>query len=367
MLLTGATGFVGAFLLEELLRRTDAEVVCLVRAADEARAGQRLRENMSKYGLNPPGFGVRTVPLPGDFSKPRLGLSPGAFDALAKQIDTIYHNGANVNLSAPYEVLRRTNVFGTQEILRLSCRSRLKPVHFVSTFTVAATAARRGRLVLENDPLPRCEDLMHGYSQTKWVSEKMIGAARSRGIPVSIYRPGHVSGHSESGVSNAADLLHSILLACYRLGTTPTRSSELDMTPVDYVAAGIVELSLQSGSLGGTFHLTNPHPLQPGQLSEWLRREHLGMRPIAYERWRKQLLALAEQVPVDGMKFLIDTMVPEGGDPSGAAPALHPQYDCRQATAALDHVGIACPACDERLLSVYLTNARQQGLIPSAG
>ena len=106
VLLTGATGFVGAFLVEELLRRTNAEVVCLVRAADEARAGQRLRENMSKYGLNPPGFGVRTVPLPGDFSKPRLGLSPSAFDALAEQIDAIYHNGANVNLSAPYEVLR---------------------------------------------------------------------------------------------------------------------------------------------------------------------------------------------------------------------------------------------------------------------
>jgi thioester reductase-like protein len=365
VLLTGATGFLGAFLLDELLARTRAEVVCLVRAADAQRGLQRIRQNLASYGLNPPDFESRVIALVGDFSRPLLGLSPAQFQKLAERIDAIYHNGADVNLGMPYEALRGTNVLGVQEILRLACRSRLKPTHFVSTFTVLATSATRGRVVREDDPLPDCGELLHGYSQTKWVAEQMAAEARSRGLPVSVYRPGHITGHSRTGASNMGDLLHSIVLACWRLGAAPASGGDLDLTPVDYVARGIVELSLRPECLGGTYHLTNPHPLQHQSLLDFLQREQLGVRVAPYDEWRGRLLELTSQTPIEEVRLLMDTMVPDEQTDDGAPPALHPQYDCRAARSILAQAGIQCAPCNEQLLTTYLAYARRIGLLPA--
>lgn len=361
ILLTGATGFIGAFLLDELLKRTDARLHCLTRARDDAAALRRLRDNLAHYALDPVDFEARVAPVVGDLSKPRLGLSEEGFAELAERIDWIYHNGADVNLGLPYQSLRAANVSGTLEILRLAGRSRLKAVHFVSTFTVLATEALRGQRVGEQDPRPPAADLLSGYAQTKWVAEHLIEAARARGIPVSIYRPGHVSGHSRTGAANTSDLLHMILLACWQLGAAPERLGALDMTPVDYVAAGLVELSLHPEWLGGTFHLTNPNPMRMASLLEAVQRENLGIRTIDYDSWRDRLLALAKQTAMAEIQALVDAIIPERGDAD--VPALHPEYDCRHAQSALAQAGIVCPPGDQRLLERYIEYARRTSAI----
>ncbi|WP_417736575.1 thioester reductase domain-containing protein [Rosistilla oblonga] len=365
VLLTGATGFVGAFVLEQLVLQTDAKIYCLVRAKDLARGRQRLLDNLRKYELSVPDFDKRVVPVCGDFSKPLLGLSKSQFDALAKSVDSIYHNGADVNLGAPYAQLKNTNVLGTQEVLRLAAQTRLKPVHFVSTFTVMASEATRGETVTENDPLPAPESLLHGYSQSKWVSETMIRQAQERGIPAAIYRPGHVTGHSETGASNIDDLLHTIMLTCWRMGSAPLRSGELDMTPVDYVANAIVGISLQNESLGGVFHLTNPNPLNYRYLVEWMQRDGTGIRPVPYDQWRSELLALTARVPMETMQTLVKTMVPDAADNNGVAPALHPKYDCRITLRLLSQLDIRCAEVDARLLNLYLECLKRTGAFPT--
>ncbi len=75
VLLTGSTGFLGAHLLSDLLAATAARVWCLVRADDAAHARQRIAEAAARYELPAPP-GDRVVPLPGDLTLPRLGLSP---------------------------------------------------------------------------------------------------------------------------------------------------------------------------------------------------------------------------------------------------------------------------------------------------
>ncbi|QDV67061.1 Phthiocerol synthesis polyketide synthase type I PpsC [Rosistilla carotiformis] len=365
VLLTGATGFVGAFVLEQLLLQTDATVYCLVRAKDRERAATRLQDNLRKYDLVLPEFDARVIPVCGDFSKPLLGMSQSQFDELAEVLDGIYHNGADVNLGAPYAQLKNTNVLGTQEVLRLAAQSRLKPVHFVSTFTVMASEATRGETVNENDPLPPPESLLHGYSQSKWVSETMIRQAQARGIPAAIYRPGHVTGHSETGASNIDDLLHTIMLTCWRMGSAPLRSGELDMTPVDYVANAIVGISQQPESLGGVFHLTNPNPLNYRYLVEWMQRDGTGIRPVPYDQWRSELLALTARVPMETMQTLVKTMVPDAADNNGVAPALHPKYDCRITLRMLSQLEIRCAEVDTRLLNLYLECLKRTGAFPS--
>jgi acyl carrier protein len=166
--LTGSTGFLGGFLLYDLLTQTTANIHCLVRSTDKNILVNKLKDCM----LWNESFKSRIVLVYGDLSKPLLGLGITNFEQLASTIDVIYHNGAWVNHIYPYSILKATNVLGTQEILRLASQHHIKPVHFVSTI---------GTINLN--------DTGSGYIRSKVVAEKMIKNARKRGLPVCIYRP----------------------------------------------------------------------------------------------------------------------------------------------------------------------------------
>ena len=365
ILLTGATGFLGAFLLDELISRTTAEIVCLVRAGDELSAKRRVMKNLSRYSLAPLNAAERIRVVPGDFSKAYFGLSPEAYQKLAAEIDVIYHLGADVNLALPYESLRATNVGGTVEILRLAAHTRTKPVHLTSTYAVRITAENRGQLVREDDPLPPFEKLLYGYGQTKWVGEKLVETARQRGIPVTIYRPGNITGHSQSGGSKTGDLLHSTVLICLRLGAAPERDVEFDVTPVDYVAQALMELSLQPESSGRDFHLTNPVPMQTRALNDWMQRSGLGVEFVPYGVWRDRLLDWGQKMGSDDLRILTDILGPRALA-EDEATAVHPQYDTSQTQAALAGTAIQCPRPDTRLFDTYLNYLRRMKLIDSA-
>ena len=93
-LITGATGFVGAFLLAELLRTTEMTPFCLVRAASVAEGHERIRSTLTDYGLWEESFGGRILPVLGALDRPRLGLSRPQWQHLAAMVDVIYHSGA---------------------------------------------------------------------------------------------------------------------------------------------------------------------------------------------------------------------------------------------------------------------------------
>ena len=194
----------------------------------------------------------------------------------------IYHNGAVLNFAYTYEVLRESNVRGTHEIIRLAMQRRLKPVHYVSTVAVLASS-RRGSfdVVKEDDPLPPISSLRDAYSQTKWMSERLIAVARGMGFPVTIYRPSGVTGHSKTGRSNVGDLIHVMALGCYQMGTIPHLDVEFNLVPVDFVAAALVEISQQSDSPGKVFHLVNPDTLRLDDFVQWVQDAQLPGRSDA--------------------------------------------------------------------------------------
>lgn len=143
VLLTGCTGFLGAFLLSSLISSTNANIVCVVRFNDriEDEAGcsagmARLRKNLMELGLWDDAIIDRVEILPANLSRKRLGLAPDQFEELASRVDVIIHAAATVNLVYPYAALRAPNVGGTREILRLACLAGA-PVHHVSTVSLA--------------------------------------------------------------------------------------------------------------------------------------------------------------------------------------------------------------------------------------
>jgi thioester reductase-like protein len=365
ILLTGATGFLGAFLLRELLDRTAAEVHCLVRAESIEAGRVRLRQTLQTYSLWHDDLAGRIVPVPGDLGEPRLGLSAAVTADLAATIDVIYHSGAFVNWIFPYERLKATNVLGTEEILHLATRVRIKPVHYVSSLGVFPLFDSSGEVTVirEDDTLDHNGSLHGGYLQSKWVADKLMMEARSRGLPISIYRPGLITGHSETGAWNTDDVMSRMLKSWIELQGAPEFAhDETDMTPVDYVSKAIVHLSGHRNATGKTFHIANHRRVQLGALADWMRDFGYPLRHVPYDSWVTELLGrttsrgdvVSSLVPLFSLSMM--------GEVSSMMRSL-PQFDCENTLAGLEGTAIQCSPIDDRVLANYFTRFISDGFV----
>ena len=365
ILLTGATGFLGAFLLRELLLQTQAEIYCLVRSDDAESAKKRIQSSLEYYSIWDEHLSYRIIPIVGDLAQPLLGLSEEQFRKIASQIDVIYHNGAFVKFTYPYSVLKLSNVLGTQEILRLASQIKLKPVHFVSTISVFSSAGESGvRAVGEQDELTPGEVLKGAYPQSKWVAEKLIEIGRERKIPISIYRPGRISGHSQTGACNSSDSLYRLLAGCVQLGCVPDGDKRMNVAPVDYVSRAIVHLSRQKESSGKNFHLVNPHSFYLSELVTWIRSIGYPIERVSYETWQAEIVNRAGSSPDHALYPLVGLFsekVSEAEMPQSGT--LH--FDCQNTLDGLATTDITCPQADANLFRTYISYLADCGLIGS--
>ncbi|HAX70809.1 MAG TPA: hypothetical protein DCY14_14450 [Anaerolineae bacterium] len=359
ILLTGATGFVGAFLLHDLLNQTSADIHCLLRAESIEQGRGRLKRNLSNYLLWDDSFMERIQPVLGDLGSPQFGLDDEAFEMLASQIDWIYHNGAMVNFVYPYDAHKASNVLGTQEILRLASRRRLKPVHHVSTLSILHNGDHDdGRVYCETDDLDQTGAPFGGYAQSKWVAEKLVMEAGARGIPYAIYRPGLVSGHSQTGAWNTDNMISSMTRACLLLGTAPDLDVVANIVPVDFVSAAIVHLSKQPENWKQVYHLENPSPLHLDPLVEWLNTEGFQPRKVSFEEWRAQLFKAVAHLESGGWEPYLPLI-----EEVEEKQIFMPRIDLSNTLAKLEGSGIVCPPVDGQLLSTYIQAFITQGLI----
>ncbi|PMB39472.1 non-ribosomal peptide synthetase [Fischerella thermalis CCMEE 5319] len=358
ILLTGATGFLGAFLLFELLQQTHANIYCLVRDSDLEVGKKKLQKALESYLIWDESFSQRIIPVIGDLSQPLLGLNECEFQNLANQIDVIYHNGAWVHHIYPYSVLKAANVLGTQEILRLACQVKTKPVHFISTASIFSPLKESAVTVAtETDSIDDYPVPSNGYVQTKWVCEKLIKAAQARGLPISIYRIGRVSGHSETGVFNVNDFVYKLIIGCVQLGCVPDCDLQEDIMPVDYVSQAIIYLSRQDKSVGKAFHLVNNQLLHTDKLLEVIQSFGHQIQQIPYEDWRLRLINLAAS-PNHPLYTLVPFFLGNASQESGVL-----KWDCQNAIAGLSNSQIICPDIDEKLLSTYISYLGKQGFL----
>ncbi len=370
ILLTGATGFLGAFLLHELLQQTSADIYCLVRASNLEEGRYKIQTNLERYMLWSGELNSRIVPLLGDLSRPFLGLNDHKFQELANKLDLIYHSGAFVNLIYPYNTLRATNVLGTQEVLRLASLGKVTPVHFISTIDVL-------KPLIFNNPTPISEDeqlidgskLTRGYTQTKWVGEQLVIAAQSRGIPASIYRPGMISGHSQTGAYHANDLMSRIIKGMIQLGTAPDLEQWVNITPIDYASKAIVHLSRQPESLGKAFHIINSHPLPWKQLVSEICNFGYSIKLQPNDKWQTELLQLnsSEDNVLIPIKSLFSEKHPQTKMTYLETFLMTAQaFDCQNTLNALKETSIVCPSANSKLLGTYFSYFIRSGFLANS-
>ena len=353
--LTGPTGFLGIHLLSELLTTTDAIVYCLVRADNRDAAKERLKNKLEATGLWRDNFTSRIIPIIGDLGSSRFGLSATEYNNLCQDIDVVYHVGAKVHHLWSYALLKDANVLGTQDVLRLASLGKIKPVHYVSTLF---STSQTDQPILESATTNHSDLPEVGYVQTKWVGEQLVWEAAKRGLPITIYRPSRISGHSQTGVSSFDDLLSRLVKGCIRLQSFPNWNGfSENLVPVDYVSRAIVCLSQQNSLFGKAFHLINPQSVPFREIFEWVRSLGYSLEEIDYTDWRSKL--------IEDMENPLYPYLPNFPEsPSNTTNTTNLiEYDCRNVVDGLKGSGIKLPEVNQDLFKTYLCYFKESGFL----
>ncbi|WP_455392979.1 SDR family oxidoreductase [[Eubacterium] cellulosolvens] len=274
ILLTGATGFLGAQITRRILDTTKHTIIALVRAESEAAANRRLARAWWDFKGLPDTIGGRVKVVCGDITKNRLGLDDKSYHQLVKDINYVIHTAADLRLDGPLHELRRTNVNGTINVIKLAQAAHKDHglVRFSHVSTAYVAGGRKGPV--PEDSLTDKYGFWSNYEISKYEGEQKINAS---GLPLSVFRPGLVVGDSKTGAIKTFNTIYfplRLYLTGQLLLLPASKGLKVNLVPVDYVAEAVTRLTFNSAAEGLKFHLTAPYELLPtaGELIKFVRK-----------------------------------------------------------------------------------------------
>ncbi|KAL9642249.1 hypothetical protein ABK040_007249 [Willaertia magna] len=301
---TGVSGFLGAYLLNELLTDYDnvpssKKVYCLIRGNSIDHAKQRLIDNLKKYELFNDRmqniFSERVEVILGDVGhENHMGMDESIYQTLVNTVDVIYHNAAHVDFVQPYSSLRKSNVLGTLQIIEMALTHHIKPIAFTSSISVATNDEDSESVYLDKIP----PTLTFGYPQTKYVSERLLMETKKRfGLPTLIYRPGLIVGDLISGKMPIGFLAERVLQSIKHLKKSPQGLYTMvgDLINVDFVSKVIVDSMRFKLFDQQVIHIQNSQPVQrDDEIVQFLQKEfnHLfgnNIQQVPLEEWLNQI------------------------------------------------------------------------------
>ncbi|KAL8736526.1 MAG: hypothetical protein Q9181_002396 [Wetmoreana brouardii] len=311
--LTGVTGFLGAYILKDLLSRPRNQVIVHVRAKSQHAGLERIRETCGAYGIWSDDWSSRLTCVIGDLQEANLGLREDAWNRIAGEADIVIHNGAKVHWVLPYDALKAANVLSTISAMTLCAIGKPKTFTFISSTSVLDTE-HYVQMSANVIPVPESDDLEGsrkglgtGYGQSKWVSESLVREAGKRGLRGTIVRPGYVVGESGSGVTNTDDFLIRYLKGCIQLGCAPAIDNGINMVPVDHVARCVVACALHpstspSSSTVTVGQITARPRMMFTEFAATLKTYGYDVDLVPYEEWKEKLVRYVEQQQQDKVK-----------------------------------------------------------------
>jgi NAD(P)-dependent dehydrogenase (short-subunit alcohol dehydrogenase family) len=339
---TGATGFIGRNLVEQLLDR-DGTIYVLVREGSRGR----LEELRNRWGAEE----GRIVPVIGDLSQEKLGCEE-VIDDLRGEIDHFFHLAAIYDMTADAESQRVANVEGTREAVRLAVELDAKRFHMVSS--IAAAGLYKGTFTEEMfDEAEKVEN--HPYFQTKHESEAVVREECS--VPWRVYRPGIVVGHSETGEMDKIDGPYYFFKLLQRARNALPQwfpgvgieGRKINIVPVDYVARAMDHIAHIDGFDGQAFHLTDPKPLSAGQvINVFAKAAHA---PEATMRIDSKMFDFIPKQVRNGLtmlppvKRITDQVLADFGIPRSVLVYINypTDFDSTKTQTALEGTGISVP------------------------
>lgn len=359
-LLTGATGFIGIYLLRELLAQEDVQVHCLVRGQGDTSAQTRLWEQFRWYFPDDTIEEVRrrVVVHDGDITAENLDLDASSYAALVARIDTVFHSAADVRLLAPIDELRRVNVQGTRNVIEFCGHARAKTLHFVSTLSVAGASSTPDGSVFSEDDLHCGQHFLTPYEQSKYEAEIVVRQFMDTGGRACIHRTGSVSADAVGvfQVNIASNRVMQSICTYVMSGVVPSREEDLLLCPVDSLASALVGLAMSTPTPTGTFHLTPPRPFMHDELVPLLRKLGFNVRLDTEAAYLDALNALEASHPREATL----------GRLWAARVSRCVRIDAKRTHACLQSLGMAIPDIDERWFSLFLKRCIARGYLPNA-
>jgi len=339
---TGATGFIGRHLVEELLKR-DGTIHALVREGSRDKLDALIERLGAEQG--------RVVPVGGDLSEPGLGVE--GFEA---DIDHLFHLAAIYDIEADEESSERANVQGTRHVIEFANANRVGRLHHVSSIAVAGSYEG----VFQEDMLEEDQKLPHHYHRTKFESEKLVRReAKARTL---VFRPGIVLGHSETGAMDKIDGPYYFFGLLKRLrGALPAwfplagpEGGQVPMVSVDFVARAIDHIAhMPDDELpGDTFHLVDSEPMTVGEtLNTFAKAAHAPQLAMRVDQNLTNAVPPAVRqglMAVPTIKRIREQVYRDIGIPPAAMEVrdFRCTFDSRDTRRALHGTGIAVPALD---------------------
>lgn len=290
--ITGATGFLGSYLLQEYIESSAVKrIICLVRSSNSLEGKERIKNNMLKWGVWNDDYSSRFEVFSGDLTEENLGLSQTQLQYLQDNVDIICHNGANVNFSLSYEQIAKTNVEGTKNVLKILDKGKRKRFSYISTISIFSEKDYRNGIVYE-DVLPQdVNSLRLGYAKSKCVVEYILREYMKQNYDVKVFRIGRITGTINQQTENE-DMFYKMAYFCKKMGIYPDIRMNLNCIPVDSVSKMIVYASLKDMNTG-TYHLVNPDVNNEISLSEIF--DEYDMDKVMWETWYERCEARAKE------------------------------------------------------------------------
>lgn len=360
--LTGATGFVGIHLLQELLDTTNADIYCLVRAQDEFYAMEKIDRCFKQYHIpQNPDQKSRIIPVIGDLTLPSLGLSQETFTKLARQTDLIYHSGSSVNFIEPYSYMKAPNVEGLREVIKLAGAEKTKCLALLSTISVYSWGHvfTGKKVVLESDDIE--QNLMSvskdiGYVRSKWVMEAIADLAAKEGLPLITYRLGYAMCHSETGASASYQWWSGLVKNCIEFKSYPALTELREgLITVDYMTKAMAHITKNKEAIGKKFNLiARPETdLTLEEFFELLKKYYpFTLENLPYKEWRKQW-----EDDSKNRLYPLTSLFRDNIHEGLSTVELYQNtyiWDCSNVIQYLEGSGIQEPVFDKKMLDSYL-------------
>ncbi len=339
---TGATGFIGQFLMRKLLARGQP-IYVLVRKGSLKKL-DALRE---QWGATD----KEVIAVVGDLAAANLGVSAADVKKLKGKVDHLFHLAAVYDLKASAESQQAANVDGTRHVVQFAQAVAAGCLHHVSS--IAAAGLYDG--VFREDMFDEAEDLDHPYFKTKHDSEGVVRRECKR--PYRIYRPGFVVGDSKTGYIDKIDGPYYFFKALQKMRSLlppwmpmlGIEGGRINIVPVDYVADALDHIAHKKGLDGGCFHLTDAHPRRIGEVLNIFA--NAGHAPQMTMRLNARMFGFIPAPILYGLgslapiKRMVRAVLTDLGIPKDVFQFINwpTRYDNRETVKALKGSGIAVP------------------------
>ncbi len=333
VLVTGATGFLGRFLVRDLLAHdANLTVHCLVRGESAERGFERLRAKMQHAETWDDAFAPRIQVHAGDVTSPRFGLAGTDFDRLSREIDAVYHLAANLSLTASYRSIGRVNALGIQHVLGLCLNTRLKHLFHISTMGIFPEyifcfAREYGECRIGDHTQPDLGRMKRGiplgllgYAWSKLVAEQAILFAHSVGLPAAVFRFGQTSMAS-TGYTQPDNIAQRLFAAVVDVGMIPQGfTMRFADDPADTLTRICTDISLNANRRFTIYSCCNATPsYRAMQLAEL----GLDYPEVPYPVFRRACQARGDASPLARNWALVDHCAPywfQGADTALTLP-----------------------------------------------